>query len=434
LTPLASGHKGRPTSSPEVEPRDHGGWRRSISQSIRVLHVINQLDGRGGAEVSLRENILGSVDDGLAHGVVTLGGENNVAEFEVLRESGVAIFALPHGQSRRAAYRHVVTSIETFRPTLLHTSLFEADLVGRLAALRTRTPVVSSFVNTSYDPRAAEVEDISVWKRDAVRRIDRFLARNATTAFHAISQATADHAVTHLGVDPRMIRVVPRGRSLQALGVRSSARREAVRTRLGWQERPIVINVARQEPQKGHKLLVEAMTGVLEEYPDALLVLVGRSGRSSHTIRQRIEELGIGAAVVQLGMRTDVPDLLAAADVFAFSSLYEGLGGAVVEAAGLGVPVVAFDVPAVREVLGDAHPWLVPIGDATALGTAVTLALAGGKVVEDVAATQLERFHEQYELQAAVTGMTRLYRDVAVSVRSRRPRRIGRSVRVRVAF
>jgi glycosyltransferase involved in cell wall biosynthesis len=363
---------------------------------------------------------------------VTLGGENNAAEFEVLREAGVAAFALAHGRGRHAEYRHVIASIEGFRPTLLHTSLFEADLVGRLAALRTRTPAISSLVNTPYGPHAAEVEDVPSFKRAAVRWIDRLLARNATTAFHAISQTTADHAVAHLGVDPRMIRVVPRGRSAQALGVRSSCRREAVRSRLGWEDHPIVLNVARQEPQKGHLLLLEAMAGVLKAHPTAQLVLVGRTGRSSRAIEDRIAELGIGAAVTYLGVRTDVPDLLAAADVFAFSSLHEGLGGAVVEAAGVGVPVVAFDVPAIREVLGETYPWLVPIGDPIALSRAVIQVLKKDADLEDVVAAQRKRFHEQYELDTAVAGMSRLYRDVGMTVQSRRWRRIARTPRVRV--
>jgi glycosyltransferase involved in cell wall biosynthesis len=413
---------------PPVELHDHGDL--IIVSQVRVLHVINQLGGHGGAEVSLRENVLGSADAGIIHAIVVLRNRDN--DLESFRAANVAVFAPEHEFGRRGAYQHVRTAIEAFRPTLVHTSLFDADLVGRLAGLRTKTPVVSSFVNTPYDPHAAVVEDVSGFKRAGVRRVDKYLARNATTAFHAISQATADHATTHLGIDPQMVRIVPRGRSAAALGKRTAERRAAVRDRLKWGDAPIILNVARQEPQKGHLLLVAAMADVLEVRPDAQLILVGRDGRSTPALSAKVSELGIDDAVTRLGVRTDVADLLAAADVFAFSSLYEGLGGSVVEAAGVGVPVVAFDVPAVREVLGDAHPWLVPIGDTALLGRALQQVLSGGVEVQRAALAGRERFLDRYELNICVSGMCELYRDVDAGIRGHRWSRLARPPRVRV--
>jgi glycosyltransferase involved in cell wall biosynthesis len=73
-----------------------------------------------------------------------------------------------------------------------------------------------------------------------------------------------------------------------------------------------------------------------------------------------------------LGHRKDVPEVLAAGDVFVFPSLYEGFGGALLEAMALGLPIVASDIPAVREVVDDgANAILVPPGDAPALASAI---------------------------------------------------------------
>jgi glycosyltransferase involved in cell wall biosynthesis len=388
-----------------------GDFRR---EPVRVLHVINQLSARAGAEVSLRDIIEGSLADGIEHGVVVLKPEPaEAAGFS----RAVPLYA-PHGVGGRVAQvRRTSSAIDDFEPDIVHTSLFEADLIGRLAAIRHRIPVLTSLVNTPYDPEAMQTEPVARWKIAAVRYVDRLLARRATTAFHAISRATADHATRQLHVDPQAIRIVPRGRSADRLGERTAARRSTVRTRLGWDEGPVIVNVARQEPQKGHALLVEAMVTVLQRHPAAKLMLVGRDGRATGHLRSRIAELGIEGSVVELGERDDVPDMLAAADVFAFSSLYEGLGGAVVEATGLGVPVVSFDVPAVREVLGDDHPWLVPIGDTHALGQVIADVLVGGEEVERVAARERERFLTYYELDRCVREMVSLYRDIVTATR-----------------
>jgi glycosyltransferase involved in cell wall biosynthesis len=378
---------------------------------IRVLHVINQLSARAGAEVSLREMIVGSLGAGVRHAVVVLSPDVVAQrEFGVL---GVEVFSPHHDGGRTSQLLHTLRGVRAFGPDLIHTSLFEADLIGRIAGRMLDVPVLTSFVNAAYGTEAARAESVPDWKLAAVRTIDGFLARNATSAFHAISDATAEHAVEHLGVSRRHIRVVPRGRRVSSLGTRSGARRARVRADLGWGDEPVILNVARQEPQKGHRSLLSAVASVRATFPAVRLVLVGRQGRSSDEIRSLITRLGLEGTVQDLGSRGDVPDLLSAADAFAFSSLYEGLGGAVVEAAGVGVPVAAFAIPAVEEVLGPEHPWLVRPGDVAGFASAIVEILNGGGHVDRVAARQRARFLERYELERCVEDMMELYRDVA---------------------
>ncbi len=81
-----------------------------------------------------------------------------------------------------------------------------------------------------------------------------------------------------------------------------------------------------------------------------------------------------------LGFRSDARELVAAADVFAFSSVSEGSPGAVVEAMVLGTPVAAFAIPPVAELTrGDEHAWLAPPGDPGALADAMLDAWAGAR-------------------------------------------------------
>jgi glycosyltransferase involved in cell wall biosynthesis len=396
---------------------------------VRILHALNQVSGRAGAEVSVRDIITHTAGE-LEHAVVVLRSSTNVlAPFEAV---GVACYVPDRDLRTRTGHvGHVRDAIVDFRPDLVHTSLFDADLAGRIAAWLEGVPVVSSLVNTPYAREAIEVEPVGPTKRRLVRLADRILARHLTSGFHAISDAAAAHAVEHLGVDPASIRVVPRGRSRAVLGERSPERRASVRTSLGWGTTPVVVNVARQEPQKGQSVLLDAWPSVLDAFPDATLVLVGRRGRSSHELDAQIDRLALSGSVVQFGVRTDVTDLLAAADVFAFPSLFEGLGGAAVEALGLGLPIVASDIPALRELIGDDGGWLVPVGDPVGFAEALREALRGGTDVETRGAVARRRFDRSYELDRCLQGMVGFYRVIEEQLttpvpggRRRRPQRL----------
>jgi glycosyltransferase involved in cell wall biosynthesis len=380
-----------------------------------VLHVINQLSPLAGAEVSLREFILASGGSGVEHEVAVLKADNNI--LGPLLDARIRV-AVPATEltSRVDGVRHVTAAIRRCEPHLLHTSLFEADLAGRLAGYRTRTPVLTSLVSTPYGEVARAAEPAGERKLAAVQHLERFLAQHATTAFHAISSAAAIHAAEKLGIRPDRIRVVPRGRSAETLGTRSAARRSRVRSLESWRDRCVVVNVARQEPAKGQIHLLDAWPIVRSSVPDALLVIVGREGRSTAAIQGRIRRLGIDDSVRFLGVRTDVPDLVAAADVFAFSSLYEGLGGAVIEAAGIGTPVVTSDLPAIREVLGENHPWLVPPADPTSFARAIVEALGQPGRAEQIGAVQRQRFLERFELSVVVDRMLSMYADLVEGV------------------
>jgi glycosyltransferase involved in cell wall biosynthesis len=379
--------------------------------TFRVLHIINRASGSGGAEVSLRDIVVGLSGSSLTQGLAVLAPDGN--QLEAFEAANIQCFvpeAAPRGRWDHLA--HVHRAIRTFRPDLVHTTLFDADLAGRLTARIAGVPVVSSLVNTPYGSEVVRAEPVAPWKLRLVRQLDRLLARWATSGFHAISTAAAEHAVDYLGVPPVSIRVVPRGRSIGSLGRATPERRTANRGRLGWADRPVVLNVARQEPQKGQLYLIDAFPAVLAIAPDALLVIAGREGRSTAALLQRIAKLDLEQSVEFLGARSDVPDLLASADVFAFPSLYEGLGGAVVEAMAFGLPIVATDIPALREVLQPDRGWLVPAGDAGELAAALSGAIVGGDAVRARAAKAREAFLEHYRLELCVDRMRALYRDI----------------------
>jgi len=129
--------------------------------------------------------------------------------------------------------------------------------------------------------------------------------------------------------------------------------RDAVRRTLGTQaERVVVISVARLHPDKALDLFIDALAGV-----DAEGWIVGDG-----PLRAELETRVRGTNVRLLGYRSDVADLLAAADVFALPSVGEAYGIAVQEALSAGLPVVTSDAGAMPELIGEGG-IVVPAGD-----------------------------------------------------------------------
>jgi glycosyltransferase involved in cell wall biosynthesis len=380
---------------------------------VKVLYVINDL-GVGGAERSLSELLPKLAEDGVEPVVVTLFVRPEGVHDRV-ENSGFSVRTLAPGGLRTwiPQLRRVIAQEH---PAIVHTTNFEADIAGRVAAARTPAAVLTSLVNTSYDPVRLQDPNIKRWKIAVVRRVDALTARYLTAHFHAITEAVKVSAVRTLGVPAERITVIERGRDAARLGRRTVERRAQIRASLGVpDDRLVVLNVGRQEFQKGQEVLLRAMTDVVRRHPDALLLVAGRRGNASAELDQLHSTLGLGDQVRFLGHREDVPELLAGADVFTFPSLYEGLGGALIEAMALELPIVASDVPAIREVLGDATAGvLVPPGDAPALATELGGLLDDPDRRRALGAAARRRFEERFTLPKSAARMADLYRDVVI--------------------
>ncbi len=379
--------------------------------ALRVVHVIPRLSPTGGAETSLVQVVEPLRRLGVASEVVVLTEHPDNRPARALREAGVTVHVLGEVSRPRQVLR-LVRILRRSRPDVVHTTLLEAGLVGRLAARLTGRPALHSVVNSVYRGGALTAYG-AAWKTRLFFVADFVLARVATTRFHVLTEASADEVTSTFRVPRERISVVPRGRSTALLGARTAERRAAARRGLGIDnDRSLVVNVARQERQKGHVDLVRAFAVVRETLPDAELAIAGRPGAATRALEAAIRDEGLVDHVRLLGSVDDVGSLLCAADVFAFSSHWEGLGGAVLEAMALEVPIVTFAVPAVCEVVGDTAV-VVPIGDVSALAKAVTGILIDRDRGAAGAAAARSRFDVHFTLDGVAGQMADLYRDVA---------------------
>jgi glycosyltransferase involved in cell wall biosynthesis len=167
--------------------------------------------------------------------------------------------------------------------------------------------------------------------------IDRLVAR-FVTAYIAVSEANGEYLRTEKRLPREKIFVIRNGSPIERFDPTRAAP-PALRAALGIdQNAPVVLVLARLEPQKGHRVLLEAWKSVAQSYPAARLVCAG-DGVLRAELEAQAAALGIAGSVSFVGQQPNVPDWLALADFTVLPSFYEGLPLAAIESLAAGRPV-----------------------------------------------------------------------------------------------
>ena len=401
-TPRGDGRDSEP-----VTARDHGrpGRPAERESELSVLAVVDSL-AQGGAERSLLDLAQEMREHHIITTLATLRDELVGFSAEDLGVERIRI----GGTTAPGRMMDLRSHIQTGQFDLVHTTLLASDITGRLAAWGTGVPVLSSIVNTTYDPERLLDPRVSAWKLNVIRQIDGWTARNLADRLHALSQGVRDSATRALGVPESRVVVIPRGRDPDQFKPASREARDTARLGMDLDlQAPVFLAVGRHEFQKGHATLLDAWPAVLATLPEAVLLIAGRPGNESKRLADMVESLAITSSVRFLGVRLDIADLLGASDVFVFPSHYEGLGGALLEAMAVQIPIVVSDLAVTREVLGD-DAWFTPAGDAAAL--AVAMVAADERIDDAVPAAALARFLDRFTLEAVGSQMAAMYREI----------------------
>ena len=374
---------------------------------MRILYLIDSLDG-GGAETSLVDTLPALAATGVDTTVVTLLSDDGVLRRRV-RAGGTAVVQLDV-RHPRPAWRQLRALVAREEPDLIHTTLLRADLIGRALGKHSGVPVVTTLPNDSYGPQHRRNARFGAWSVALVGLLDRASSR-LTTRFHAISHNVAATMSRRLSIPPDRIDVVYRGRDQHRLGQWSPERRARARTGLGLApDTPVVAVVARLDRQKGVDTAIEAFALLRRRIPDAVLLVAGRAGNAAADVHRLAGET---PNVRLLGQRDDVPDLMCAADVLAFPSRWEGLGGTLLEAMALALPIVGTRIAPVAETLAGV-PWpLVPPDRADLLAEELHTILTVPAAHAGVGELGRQRFVRHFTIDAAAQGLTACYRRAA---------------------
>lgn len=193
--------------------------------------------------------------------------------------------------------------------------------------------------------------------------------------------------------------------------------RDEIRAELGLGADPVVVTACRLFAEKGVGDLIEAMATVRRDVPDARLVVVGQDGTPDQSYRRHLDDLvaehALGEAVVFTGRRSDVPRLMAAADVFAMPSFEEPFGLVFAEAMAMGLPVIALDNGGTREVVTDLeHGLLSPVGDGEALAANLTAVLRDPELRLKLGAAGREHVLARFDAPRMAADVASIYRTI----------------------
>lgn len=383
---------------------------------MKVLHVIDSLGVGGGAEHSLASLLPLLEERGVTSAVATVRPRIGGLQAR-LTAAGFPVEPLPPTWPRRVAALR--GRIRSEHPDLIHTTLFTSALTARLALAGTKIPSVDTLASPSYDPARLDSLGTEPWKLTLVRMLDMATVRR-TTHIHAVNDAIAREAHDVLHIPDERISVIPRGRNEELLGSWSWQRRGRTRRRLGIApSTPLVLNVGRQDRPKAQSDLVRAFARVLNEVPDAVLLIAGRPGGATDEVDRAVREVDVGDHIRLLGHRDDVADLYVAADVMAFPSLYEGAAGSIIEAMALRCPVVGSD--AVDGVLGNGELGVVVRrGDTVALADAVSSLLRDPVRRRILADRGVAEFRHHHRIECVADATVDMYHRILDAERPRR--------------
>lgn len=299
--------------------------------------------------------------------------------------------------------------IERVNPDLVHTHLTYANVLGTLAAALARRPAIASLHNVDINqPR---------W-RTAKRWLEGFVLRRWGACSVLVCAGACVSTTLHFRLRLERTVIIPNAVDPTTIQLPDTFDRSQKRRVLGVRpDERLICNVARLEPSKGHRFLLQALAllcGRTPGYP-VRLALVG-GGSEADRIRGLALRLGVADRVALLGIRNDASQIIAASDLFVQASLNEGLSQALLEAMALSTPVVATNVGGTSDVLRPGRTgWCVAPGRPVALANAIQHALAAPALAAAYASAGRTLVSRGFSLEMHVSQLQSLYRSMAIS-------------------
>jgi exopolysaccharide biosynthesis polyprenyl glycosylphosphotransferase len=342
--------------------------------------------------------LMGYVRDQVARGwTVTVACPSSGWLAEAARASGAQVVrweaSRSPGPSVVREIRRLRRVVNDIRPDVVHLHSAKAGLAGRL--------LLRGVVPTIYQPHAWSFQAVSGPMRRATTAWERF-AQRWTTELVCVSRS--ERAVAESVGISTATTISPNGVDLERFTPAARTERRHARRRLGLADVPTVVCVGRLAEQKGQQDLLDAWAGVRDRVPDAHLVLVG-DGPDRSVLEARTAGRG---DVDLVGVRSDVDTWLAAADVIAAPSHWEGMAVAPLEAMASGRSVVATAVEGMAESMPRGGGLIVDIGDVDALAGGIADRLLDPALADREGAIAQEHVAAHHDANSSARDVARL--------------------------
>lgn len=366
---------------------------------IRVLHFISTF-GSGGAERQLSLVAPALARSGVEVHVAYCSGGPNLARLE---DSGVHLHALTSaGNHDPVLACKIFQLVRRLRPDFVQTWLLQMDILGGVAALLNRVPLIVS-----------ERSSAAAYEPDWKTRLRLLVGRRAA-GIVANSRGGLDYWRPHLDVERlHLVRNCvspaehPTGEPIEALATHLAGR-------------PVVLFAGRFSYEKNIPALVEALILVARRHADVVIRMFGE-GPERESAARRIADAGLAGRIVVAGYSSQLAAWMTHAAACVSVSHFEGHPNVVMEAAAAGCPLVLSDIPAHRELFDESSVSLVPANSPSHIAEAVLETLHNPGAARERAA-RARAISAQCDLSTAVAAYLAIYeRAVAAALLSRSP-------------
>ena len=372
---------------------------------IKVAHVVTRLD-LGGAQQNTLATVRGL--DPARFEALLVCGEGGYFDPEVRADAHIRAFFLDSLVREISPLRDLLAILElwkifqTERPQIVHTHSSKAGILGRLAAALAGTPIIiHTYHGFGFHDRQNPIS------KSVYVLLER-LCSLFTTRLIYVSRSNAVYAERQ-GLGPANDATIIRsGVKLSAFPAQVDAAKLKMSVGIGM-HKPVVVSIGNLKPQKNAVDFVAAAAKVSAKLPEARFVFIG-DGPQRRALEAKAFSLGLEGKIMFLGWRRDGAQWLAASDVFALTSLWEGLPRALVEALRTGLPAVCYATDGVVDVLREGeNGFLVPPGDVDAFAERLARLLEDAELRRRLGAAAAASIGPEFDLDAMVRAQEKLY-------------------------
>ena len=373
-----------------------------MKPKIKILYIITS-SGIGGAEKILYYTATGLDYNKYDISVCSLKNKGEIAR--ALEKQGIEVCCLHMGGRERFLgwLSSIITLIRLFpyliriRPTIVHSFLFRANILARIAGYLTGVPIVISSVRVMGGEKKYF---------HYVERITSFMVDHYLT----VSESVKRYIIDKSKISAEKISVIYNGVNIKSQD-NSYEQNPKMPFKIKDKDR-ILMTVGRLHKQKGHCYLIQAVSKVRKEFPKVKLLVTGE-GEEENNLKKLVKSLDLMNEVIFAGLSPDIERILPMAELFILPSLWEGLPNALLEAMAAGKPVVATKVGGIPEIVVHGETGvLIPPRDTDALAAVIIDLLQNRLKAKDMGEAGRIRAGKRFSIYKMIEKTENLYQEL----------------------
>lgn len=380
---------------------------------MKILFVQDSL-GTGGAEKSNADLWYFLKENGIALKIVVLNHSDDGLQQEILDNGFEVVFLEPGNFIEQA--RNIAKLIREYQPDMVQSVLFKATMRVRTAKFFTKFFHLESLVSCPYDDIRFQDPQVNPMGLKVYRLLDRLSESKGTDMFVALTEGIKNHYIEQLNVRADKFIVIPRGRKENSFLTDKEQIRREKRAELGLDQKDLVfVHVGRQEYAKGHLDFMKAIAKVDEELLKfrAKFIFCGRKGNETSQIEDVLKKQKIKTEIKFLGHRKDIYKILIASDVFVFPSVYEGIGGGLIEAEAAGLPIICSEISSFHEVVKkNENAIFFEKRNIIELGNCLLKMAESEDLRKEMGAKSIEIYNRNFKIEKIHSQMLNLYQEI----------------------